>query len=101
VKENSVRLKGKVAIITGGARGIGRAYAVRFAEEGASIVIADVIDGTSVAEEIVNKGAKAVAVFADVSSEENTTKMAQTAMEHFGRIDILVNNAGVFAGLGK
>ena len=94
-------LKGKVAIITGGARGIGRAFALRLAEEGARIVIADVIDGADVREELVRNGAEALAVHADVSDEESTRAMARKATEEFGRIDILINNAGLFASLGK
>lgn len=96
-----MRLKDKVAIITGSARGIGRTCALRFAEEGASIVVADRMDGTAVIGEIVAKGGKAIAVITDVTSESSTKKMAETAIEHFGRIDILVNNAGIFATLGK
>ena len=94
-------LEGKVAIITGGARGIGRAFALRLAEEGARIVIADVIDGAGVREELVRNGAEALAVYADVSDEESTKAMARSATETFGRIDILINNAGLFASLGK
>jgi NAD(P)-dependent dehydrogenase (short-subunit alcohol dehydrogenase family) len=94
-------LTGKVAIITGGARGIGRAFALRLAEEGGRIVIADVIDGAGVREEIVRKGAEALAVHADVSDEESTRGMARKAIETFGRIDILINNAGLFTSLGK
>lgn len=96
-----MRLMGKVAIITGGARGIGKACALRLAEEGASIVVADVLDGTVAREEIVKKGGQAMAVYTDVSDEASTKEMARTAIEHFGRIDILINNAGVFATLGK
>jgi NAD(P)-dependent dehydrogenase (short-subunit alcohol dehydrogenase family) len=96
-----MRLKGKVAIITGGARGIGKACGLRFAEEGARIVLADVLDGTQAKDEIVRKGGEAIAVYTDVSDEESTKEMARTALEHFGGIDILMNNAGIFASLGK
>lgn len=96
-----MRLKDKVAIITGSARGIGRACALRFVEEGAYVVVADLLDGTAVTEEIAAKGGKAIAVVTDVTSESSTQKLAQTSFEHFGRIDILVNNAGIFATLGK
>jgi NAD(P)-dependent dehydrogenase (short-subunit alcohol dehydrogenase family) len=96
-----MKLKGKVAIITGGARGIGKAYALRLAEEGARIVVADVIDGTGVKEEIVKKGGEAIALHTDVSNEESVRAMARKAIEQFGRIDILINNAGLFVGLGK
>jgi NAD(P)-dependent dehydrogenase (short-subunit alcohol dehydrogenase family) len=96
-----MKLKGKVAIITGGARGIGRAFALRLAGEGARIVIADVIDGTGVREELERNGAEALAVHTDVSDEESTRAMARKATEEFGGIDILINNAGLFASLGK
>ncbi len=101
VKEDRMRLKGKVAIITGGARGIGKACGLCFAEEGARIVLADVLDGSQARDEIVKKGGEAVAVYTDVSDEGSTEEMARTALERFGSIDILMNNAGVFAGLGK
>ena len=96
-----MRLKEKVAIITGAARGIGKACALRFAEAGARIVVADVIDGTGARDEIVKKGGEAIAIATDVADEQSTMEMARTTIEHFGRIDILINNAGVFANLGK
>jgi NAD(P)-dependent dehydrogenase (short-subunit alcohol dehydrogenase family) len=100
-EENHMKLKGKVAIITGGARGLGKAYALRLAEEGAHIIVADIIDGVEVKEEVVGKGGEAIALYTDVSDEESTTNMARKAIEHFGKIDILINNAGLFASLGK
>jgi NAD(P)-dependent dehydrogenase (short-subunit alcohol dehydrogenase family) len=96
-----MRLKGRVAIITGGARGIGKACSLRFAEEGACIVLADVLDGTRAKDEIVKNGGEAITAYTDVSDEESTKEMVRTALERFGRVDILMNNAGVFAGLGK
>ena len=96
-----MKLKGKVAIVTGGARGIGKAYALRLAEEGARIAIADVIDGTGVKEEIAKKGGEAIALDTDVSSEESAYAMSRKTVEHFGRVDILINNAGLFVSLGK
>ena len=95
-----MKFKERVAIITGGARGIGRACALRFAEEGACIVIADVIDGTGAKEEIARKGTKAIAVHTDVSNEESVKAMIRAAMEQFGRIDILVNNAALVTNFG-
>ena len=88
-----VRLGGRVAIVTGGARHIGAAYCRRLAEEGASVVIADILDGAAVAAEIKGKGGKAMALNIDVSKEEDTNRMASEAVQAFGRIDILVNNA--------
>ena len=96
-----MRLKGKVAIITGGSRGIGKAFALRLAGEGARIVIADILDAAEITHEIEQKGGEAIAVFTDVSDEESTQGMARKVIEKFSRIDILVNNAGVFANLGR
>jgi NAD(P)-dependent dehydrogenase (short-subunit alcohol dehydrogenase family) len=96
-----MRLKEKVAIITGGARGIGKAFTLRLAGEGARMVIADVLDGTGVTQEITARGGEAIAVQTDMSQGESAEAMARAAIECFGRIDILVNNAGVFANLGK
>jgi NAD(P)-dependent dehydrogenase (short-subunit alcohol dehydrogenase family) len=100
-KEDHMRLKGKVAIITGGARGLGKAYALRLAEEGARIVISDILDATGVKQEIEEKGGEALALYTDVSKEESTKEMALKTIDRFGRIDILINNAGIFATLGK
>lgn len=90
-------LSGQVAVITGGGRGIGRAIALRFAGEGATIVLAartqSQID--SVAAEIESAGQKAAVISADVSQEVDCQAIVQTARKRFGRIDILVNNAGV------
>jgi NAD(P)-dependent dehydrogenase (short-subunit alcohol dehydrogenase family) len=96
-----VRLAGKVAIVTGGARHIGAAYCRRLAEEGAAIVIADILDGAAVADEITAKGGKAMALNIDVSKEENTNRMAADAVQAFGRIDILVNNAAIFINIQR
>jgi NAD(P)-dependent dehydrogenase (short-subunit alcohol dehydrogenase family) len=100
-KGDTMKLKGKVAIITGGARGIGKAYALRLAEEGARIVIADILDTIKVKQEIEEKGGEALALYTDVSNEESTKEMARKTIERFGRIDILINNAATFASLGK
>jgi Dehydrogenases with different specificities (related to short-chain alcohol dehydrogenases) len=88
-----MRLQDKVAIITGGASGFGRGMALRFAQEGAKVVVAD-INGKgaeSVAREI---GTGAVAVAVDVSRKEDINTMVGTAMNVHGRVDIMVNNAG-------
>jgi len=98
--EKAVRmgvLDGKVVIITGGARGIGRAYALGVAAEGAGVVIADLLDGSPVAEELAVAGGEAVSVSTDVSDEASTVAMAEAAMERFGRIDVLINNAAMFS----
>jgi NAD(P)-dependent dehydrogenase (short-subunit alcohol dehydrogenase family) len=96
-----MKLRGKVAIITGGARGLGKAYALRLFEEGARILISDILDATEVKQEIERKGGEVLALYTDVSGEESTKEMARKAIERFGRIDILINNAGLFASLGK
>ncbi len=96
-----MKLKGKVAIVTGGARGIGKAYAIRLAQEGASVVIADVLDGNAVQQEIEKNGGSAMALKVDVSEERSTMEMAQKTFQRFGRIDILINNAALFVTLGK
>jgi 3alpha(or 20beta)-hydroxysteroid dehydrogenase len=90
----SGRLEGKVAIVTGAARGIGAATALLFAEEGAKVVIADVLDeaGAALAREI---GAAAHYHHADVTDEADWLALAETAEKHFGPVDMLVNNAGI------
>jgi 3-oxoacyl-[acyl-carrier protein] reductase len=91
-------LRGHVAIVTGGGRGIGRAIARRFASEGASIVVTARTRGevTNVAAEIEEAGGKAVAVVADVSQEAGCEQTARGAREAFGAIHVLVNNAGIY-----
>ncbi|MFH1487662.1 MAG: SDR family NAD(P)-dependent oxidoreductase, partial [Pseudomonadota bacterium] len=96
-----MKLDGKVAIVTGGARGLGKAFALRLSAEGAKIVIADVLDGKGVEQEITEAGGEALALFTDVADEESTGEMADRAFKRFGSIDILINNAGIFASLGK
>src|SRR5947207_15443513 len=88
------RLQDRVAIVTGGGHGIGRAYAKRLAEEGAKIVIAE-LDGP--AGERVAAEVGGVAVRTDGADEKSALEMARRTIERFGRIDILVNNAAIFA----
>lgn len=98
-----MRLEDKVAIVTGGGLGIGRAYSLGLAKEGAKVAVADIqIEAAKqVAEEIKQNGGNAVAVPVDVTSPEKTQQMAQSVLEQYGRIDILINNAGLYTGLTK
>lgn len=91
------RLEGKVAVITGGARGIGKAISEKLASEGASLVLVDVMldVAETTAKEFEAKGTKAFAVKADVSKLSEAEEAIAKAVEHFGQIDILVNNAGI------
>jgi len=96
-----MKLRGKVAIITGGARGLGKAYALRLCEEGAAIVIVDVLDMGPIQQEIERNGGSALSLHIDVSDEASTEEMVRKTIERFGRIDVLINNAAIFSSLGK
>jgi NAD(P)-dependent dehydrogenase (short-subunit alcohol dehydrogenase family) len=89
-------LDGRVAIVTGSARGIGRAYALGLAAEGASVVIADLVPGDAVVSEIEAAGGAATSIEVDVSDRDSTERLARATVDRFGRIDILVNNAAYF-----
>src|SRR5690348_14130641 len=93
------RLSERVAVVTGGGHGIGKAYALGLAREGAKIVIAEVEAKATeaVAGEIAAQGFKAIGVRTDVADPASVQAMAARAVEAFGRIDILVNNAAIFA----
>ena len=93
------RLTGKVAIITGAAQGIGEAYAVGLAKEGAKIVIADLLDGQKAVEAVRNAGSDAIFVKTDVGSLAQCEALAKAAAERFGAIDILLNNAAIFGSI--
>jgi len=92
-----MRLKDRVAIVTGAARGIGKAIALCFAREGADLVIPDIDYGGAqkVAQEIENLGRKALATPTDISERDQVEKMIKQTIDRFGRLDILVNNAGI------
>ncbi len=94
-------LKDKVAIITGAGRGIGRAFALRFAEEGANLLLPDISleRAEGVVKEIRAKGGEAVAMLTDISDENATQKMAEKVMQQYGRVDILLNNAAIWYGI--
>lgn len=92
------RLEGKTAIITGGAQGIGRAYCLRFAAEGAAVAVVDLREeqAKAVAREITDGGGRAIAMNVDITSEEATIEMAERVKAELGSIDILINNAALY-----
>lgn len=94
----SDRVRGKVAVVTGGAQGIGRGCARMLAQEGASVIIADVQDAVAQAtvENIRNLGGEAMYFRADVIAEDQCSRLMEEAVSRYGRLDILVNNAGWF-----
>ncbi|WZL74296.1 3-oxoacyl-ACP reductase FabG [Clostridiaceae bacterium 35-E11] len=92
-----MRLKDKVAIITGSGRGIGAATALKFAEEGAKIVVSDLNmeDVRKVVEKIKKMGREAIGVRVDVTNREEVNEMMEKTINKFGKVDILINNAGI------
>jgi NAD(P)-dependent dehydrogenase (short-subunit alcohol dehydrogenase family) len=92
-----MRLHGKVAVITGSAGGIGRATALRFAQEGAAVVAADMLEEANeqTASSVREAGGRAISTHVDVTSSESVADMIAVAEHEFGRVDILFNNAGV------
>ncbi|HMM21942.1 MAG TPA: beta-ketoacyl-ACP reductase [Selenomonadales bacterium] len=88
-------LQNKVVIITGAANGIGKATALRFAEEGAKVVVADFADGSAALAEVKAKGAEGLCVQVDVTDPASVKAMVDKAVAAFGRVDVLINNAGI------
>jgi 3-oxoacyl-[acyl-carrier protein] reductase len=97
------RLKERVVIVTGGARGLGKRFCLGLAEEGANVVVADILaeGARETSEEILAKGGRSIAIGVDITSEQDTTRMAEETINVFGRIDILVNNAALFYGITR
>ncbi len=94
-----MRLKDRVAIVTGAARGIGRGIALTLARAGANVVVADILDeeANKVAREINDIGTESIPVHVDVSKRDDVQNLAATTIGKLGRVDILVNNAGVIS----
>jgi NAD(P)-dependent dehydrogenase (short-subunit alcohol dehydrogenase family) len=96
-----INLKGKVAIVTGGARGLGRLFCEGFAREKAKVISADLLGSEETVESVRALGSEGEYVQIDITSRADTEKMAKFAMDKFGRIDILVNNAALYYGVQR
>ena len=96
-----MEINGKVAVITGGASGIGRATAELLASGGAAVIIADLVEtlGDETVKAIEAAGGRAAFVKADVTNEDDARRMLDTAVQKFGGLDILYNNAGIAVGV--
>jgi NAD(P)-dependent dehydrogenase (short-subunit alcohol dehydrogenase family) len=94
-----MRLKDRVAIVTGAARGIGQTYCLALAREGASVIAADILSCAATVAQVQEAGGEAMGLTVDVANAQSTQAMAAQTVQRFGRIDILVNNAAVYGGL--
>jgi 3-oxoacyl-[acyl-carrier protein] reductase len=96
-----MRLNGKVAVITGAGQGLGRAYALRFVQEGARVVVADIHEDNArrVADEVQDRGGAGLVVKADVSDPASARDVVQRSVDRFGRVDVLVNNAAISSSI--
>jgi NAD(P)-dependent dehydrogenase (short-subunit alcohol dehydrogenase family) len=94
-----MRLRGRVAIVTGAARGIGQAYCLALAREGANVVAADILSCAETVAKIREAGGEVLGVTTDVANAQSTQAMAAQTLQRFGRIDMLVNNAAIYGGL--
>jgi len=94
-----MKLKDRVAIVTGAARGIGQEYCLALAREGTKVVAVDILSCEATVAKVQAAGGAALEVTADVANDQSTQAMAAQALQRFGRIDILVNNAAVVGGL--
>jgi NAD(P)-dependent dehydrogenase (short-subunit alcohol dehydrogenase family) len=93
------RINGKAAIVTGGAQGIGGTFARALADAGASVVLADIVDPSPLAEEITRSGGRAIGIIADVGNPADCVAVAKRTVDEFGRLDILVANAALSSRL--
>lgn len=93
------RLAGKTVVITGAGRGIGAVMAKRMSQEGANVVVTDVLDTKGTVEAITESGGSAIGISVDVTSDDNLAAMVEATEKAFGSLDILVNNASIFAAL--
>jgi 3-oxoacyl-[acyl-carrier protein] reductase len=94
-----MRLKDRVAIVTGAARGIGQAYCLALAREGAHVIAADILSCAETVARVQQAGGEVLEVTTDVANAQSTKAMAAQTLQRFGRIDILVNNAAIYGGL--
>ncbi|HZG25664.1 MAG TPA: 3-oxoacyl-ACP reductase family protein [Chitinophagaceae bacterium] len=94
-----MRLKDQVAIVTGAARGIGQAFSIALAHEGARVVAADILPCSDTVNKILEFGGEAIDIATDVSKSHSTQALVENAVKQFGRVDILVNNAAMIAAL--
>lgn len=92
-------LRGKVGIVTGSARGLGRKFAERMAAEGACIIAGDILDCKETVSAVIDAGSQGISVKLDVTDTISCQRAAADAINNFGRIDILVNNAALYGGL--
>jgi NAD(P)-dependent dehydrogenase (short-subunit alcohol dehydrogenase family) len=93
------RLENKVAVVTGSAQGIGAAYAIGLADEGAKVVVTDVSDTADVVAKITSAGGSAIGINVDVTDDASLAEMVSVVEQEFGPIEILINNAAIFASL--
>jgi NAD(P)-dependent dehydrogenase (short-subunit alcohol dehydrogenase family) len=96
-----ISLEGKVAIVTGGARGLGRVFCEAFAREGAKVLSADLLGSEETVKSVRDLGSEGEYLQIDITSKADTERMARFAFDKFGRIDILVNNAALYCGVQR
>ena len=94
-------LDGFVTIVTGGAQGIGAAYARGYAAEGAKVVVSDILDTDPIVAELRDSGGEAIGVRSDVTDDVQNQSLVATTLETYGKIDVLMNNAALFGGLKR